>query len=173
MLRGVNLGNRRMKMDALRAMCEELGLENPRTYVQSGNVVFETKERNFAKLTKRIEEAIQVTFGFHSDAVLRTAPEMKDAIARNPFAGRKDVVPGKLLVVFLSGDPGAELKKVIAGIKDVPEEVVLSGREIFIYFPNGQARPKLKFAVIDRALKVSWTGRNLNTVIKLAEIASD
>src|SRR5262249_10370025 len=173
MLRGVNLGNRRMKMDALRAMCEELGFENPRTYVQSGNVVFETKEGNVAKLTKRIEDAIQKKFSFHSDTVLRTAKQMKEAIARNPFAGRKDVVPGKLLVVFLSGDPGAELKKVIAGIRDVPEEVVLNGHEIFIYFPNGQARPKLKFAVIDRALKVSWTGRNLNTVMALAKMASD
>jgi len=162
-----------MKMDALRAMCEELGFANPRTYVQSGNVVFETKERNLPKLTKRIEDAIESTFGFQSDTVLRTAAEMRDTIARNPFAGRKDVVPGKLLVVFLSGDPGAELKKAIDGIKDVPEEVVLSGREIFIYFPNGQARPTLKFAVIDRALKVSWTGRNWNTVTKLAEMASD
>ena len=172
MLRGVNLGKRRMKMDALRAMCEELGLANPRTYVQSGNVVFETKERNVAKLTKRIEEAIQATFRFHSDTVLRTTEEMRDAIARNPFAGRKGIEPGKLLVVFLSGDPGAEVKKVIESIKDVPEEAVLSGREIFIYFPNGQARPKLKFAVIDRALKVNWTGRNLNTATSLLDIAT-
>src|SRR6516164_375916 len=130
MLRGVNLGTRRMKMDALRAMCESLGLECPQTYVQSGNVVFRTKERNLAKLTKRIEDAIEGTFGFRSDTVLRTADEMRDAIARNPFAGRSGIEPGKLLVVFLAGDINAEARKVIGAIQDVPEEAVLSGRQI-------------------------------------------
>src|SRR5215471_15841858 len=158
MLRGVNLGKRRMKMEALRAMCESLGLDDPKTYVQSGNVVFRTKERNLAKLTKRIEEAIEKTFGFQSDTVLRTAAEMRDAIARNPFDGRKGIEPSKLLVMFLAGEANADVRKKIAEIKDVPEEAVLSGREIYIYFPNGMARPKLNLAPIDRALKVSWTG---------------
>ena len=170
MLRGVNLGKRRMKMEALRAMCEELGLEDPRTYVQSGNVVFRTKERNLEKLAKRIEEAIEKTFGFQSDTVLRTAAEMRDAIARNPFARRKEVVPGKLQVVFLAGEANDDVRKKIADIKDIPEEAVLSGREIFIYYPNGMARPKLNFAPIDRALKIGWTGRNWNTVTALLEM---
>jgi uncharacterized protein (DUF1697 family) len=171
MFRGVNLGKRRMKMDALRAMCESLGLEGAQTYVQSGNVVFRTKERNLAKLTKRIEEAIESTFGFQSDTVLRTPAEMRDAIGRNPFAGRSGIVPGKLQVVFLTAEPSAEARKKIAEIKADPEEAVLSGREIFIYYPNGMARPKLNFSQIDRQLKGSWTGRNWNTVTTLLEMA--
>jgi uncharacterized protein (DUF1697 family) len=171
MLRGVNLGKRRMKMEALRDMCESLGFECPQTYVQSGNVVFRTKERNLAKLARRIEEAVESTFGFQSDTVLRTPAELRDAIARNPFAGRSGIVPGKLQVVFLAGEASAEARKVIGGIKDVPEEAVLSGREIFIYYPNGMARPKLNFSQVDRVLKVGWTGRNWNTVTKLLEMA--
>src|SRR2546427_789062 len=105
MLRGVNLGSRRIKMDALRDLYESLGLKDPQTYVASGNVVFQTKERDLARLTARIEAAIEKTFGFSSDVLLRTAPEMKDVIARNPFAKRRDINPGKLLAVFLAADP--------------------------------------------------------------------
>ena len=160
-----------MKMDALRAMCESLSLDCPQTYVQSGNVVFRTKERNLTRLTKRIEEAIESTFGFQSDTVLRTPTEMRDAIARNPFAGRSGIEPGKLLVVFLAAEPTAEARKKISEIKDVPEEVVMSSREIYIYFPNGMARPMLNISQFDRVLKVGWTGRNWNTVTKLLEMA--
>jgi uncharacterized protein (DUF1697 family) len=171
MLRGVNLGKRRMKMEVLRAMCESLGLEDPRTYVQSGNVVFRCRERNLAKLTKRIEEAIESTFGFQSDTLLRTAEEMRDAIARNPFEGRKGIEPGKLAVWFLDIEPGDDARKKIAEIKNVPEELYLDGRELYLYFPNGMARPKLNLGQLDRVLKVRWTGRNWNTVTALLKMA--
>jgi uncharacterized protein (DUF1697 family) len=171
MFRGVNLGKRRMKMDALRAMCESMGLACPQTYVQSGNVVFQSKERNLAKLARRIEDAIESTFGFQSDTLLRTPAEMRQAISRNPFDGRKDIHPGKLAVWFLDEEPGAETRKKLDAMKDVPEELHLVGRELYIYFPNGMARPKLNVAQLDRALKVKWTGRNWNTVTKLLEMA--
>ena len=171
MLRGVNLGKRRIKMDALRAVYESLGLENPQTYVQSGNVVFRTKERNLDRIAKRIEDAIERTFGFQSDTILRTAAELRDVIARNPFANRRGIEPGKLLVIFLAADPGAEARKKILEIKADPEEMFLDGRELYIYYPNGQARPNLNMAQVYRALKTQWTGRNWNTVTKLLEMA--
>src|SRR5579875_3037792 len=90
MLRGVNLGpHRRIKMDALRALYESLGLRDAQTYVQSGNVVFKTRERNMASLAKRIEDEIERVFGFRSDVVVRTSGELRAAIAKNPFAGRR------------------------------------------------------------------------------------
>ena len=171
MLRGVNLGKRRIKMDALRDVYESLGLENPQTYVQSGNVVFRTKERNLDRVRLRIEDAIERTFGFQSDTVLRTTAELRGAIARNPFANRRGIEPGKLLVIFLAADPGAEARKKILEIKADPEEMFLVGRELYIYYPNGQARPKLNMAQVYRALKTEWTGRNWNTVTKLLEMA--
>jgi uncharacterized protein (DUF1697 family) len=132
--------------------------------------VFRTKERNLVRLAKNLEEAIQKAFGFHSDTIVRTAAEMRDAIGRNPFAGRRDIEPGKFLVVFLAADPGAEALKKIGEIKADPEELVLSGNEIYIYFPNGMARPKLNISQFDRVLKVGWTGRNWNTTTKLLEM---
>ena len=171
MLRGVNLGSRRIKMDALRDLYESLGLKDPQTYVASGNVVFQTKERDLARLTARIEAAIEKTFGFSSDVLLRTAPEMKDVIARNPFAKRRDINPGKLLAVFLAADPGDDARRTVRAIQAAPDELFIDGRELYIYFPNGQARPTLKFAQVDKAIKTAWTGRNWNSVTKLLEMA--
>src|SRR5580704_18649385 len=97
MLRGVNVGgHNKIKMDELRCLCESLGLRNPQTYVQSGNVVFTTGERNLARLAARIETAIEQKLGFRPSVVLRTTAELRDVIARNPFAGRRDIEPGRL-----------------------------------------------------------------------------
>jgi uncharacterized protein (DUF1697 family) len=171
MLRGVNLGSRRIKMDALRALYESLKLRDPQTYVQSGNVVFRTEERDLAQLAKRIENAIERSFGFRSDVILRTTSELRDIIARNPFAKRQGIEPSKLLVTFLASVPGQEARDKVLAIKTDPDELRIDGRELYTYFPNGMARPKLSWAVIEKALKTSGTGRNWNSVTKLLEIA--
>ena len=172
MLRGVNVtGHNMIKMEALRALCESLGLRDAQTYVQSGNVVFRTKERNLAALAKRIEDAIERGFGFRPDVILRTTSEIKDAIARNPFAGRRGIHPGKLLVTFLASAPSAEGRERVLKIKADPEELFIDGREVYIYFPNGMARPKLSWSAIGKMLGTSGTGRNWNSVTKLLEMA--
>jgi uncharacterized protein (DUF1697 family) len=172
LLRGVNLGpHRRMKMDALRKVYESVGLRDPQTFLQSGNVVFKTDERDLAQLAKRIEKAIEKSFGFRSDVIVRTSDEMKDVIRRNPFAKRKGIEPSKFLVWFLAADPGEESRDKVRSIKAEPEELVASGRELYIYFVNGLARPKLSFAAIDKALNTPGTGRNWNSVTKLLELA--
>jgi uncharacterized protein (DUF1697 family) len=158
-------------MEALRAFYESLGLLDVRTYVQSGNVVFRTKERNLAALAKSIEDGIQRDFGFRPGVVLRTPPELRDAIAKNPFAARQGIDPRKLLVTFLSAAPDAESRGNALAIKTFPEELRIDGREVYIYFPNGMARPKMSWPRIEKALKTFGTGRNWNTVAKLLEIA--
>jgi uncharacterized protein (DUF1697 family) len=171
MLRGINLGNRRVKMDDLRAVYESLGFANVRTYVQSGNVVFEAKERDLPRLATQIEKAQERTFGFQADTILRTADDLRGVISRNPFAKRKDIVPGKLLVAFLEAVPDAAARKKFLEIKADPEEMFLDGRELYIYFPNGQARPKLNVPQVYKTLNTRWTGRNWNTVEALLEMA--
>ncbi len=172
MLRGVNLGpHRRLKMEELRALYESLKLREPQTYVQSGNVIFKTDEQDLIKLVKRIEGGIEKKFGFQSDVVVRTVAELRGVIARNPFAKRRGIEPSRLLVTFLAGDPGAEARERVLQIKSDPEELRIDGRELYTYFPNGMARPKVSWATIERALKVSGTGRNWNSVTKMLEMA--
>jgi uncharacterized protein (DUF1697 family) len=172
LLRGVNLGpHRRIKMAELRKVYEAAGLRDVQTHLQSGNVVFRTDERDLAKVSRRIEKAFEKNFGFVSAVIVRTSAELKDVIRRNPFAERKAIDPSRLLVWFLATDPGDEARDKVRVIKADPEELYASGRELFIYFPNGLARPKLSSTALDKALNTSGTGRNWNSVTNLLALA--
>ena len=174
MLRGVNVGgHNQIKMDALRALYDSLGLREARTYVQSGNVIFKTEERNVARLATRIEDAIEREFGFRPDVVLRTPSELRDAIARNPFAARRGIEPSKLLVTFLAQPPAAAAREEVLKIKAAPEELRIVDREVYMYYPNGLGRPKLPWTTVAKMLGTSGTGRNWNSVRKILEIANE
>ena len=171
MLRGVNVGGHNLvKMDALRKLYASLGLRGPQTYVQSGNVVFQTDERNLPQLAKKIEDSIERKFGFRPQVVLRTSSEMKSAIAKNPFIERGDVDPTRLLINFLPEVPNPAVRDAILKLKFGAEEVQLAGRDIYLYSPEGFGKSKL-WPAVSRALKNSGTGRNLNTARKLVEMA--
>jgi len=172
MLRGVNVGgHNKIKMEALRALYESLKLRDAQTYLQSGNVIFWTDERDLAGLAKRIEDGIERKFGFRPDVILRTAAEMKEVVARNPFAKRRGIEPGKLLASFLASDPGEEARENVRQMKCDPEELRIEGRELYIYFPNGMGRSKLSLAKLEKTLKTAGTGRNWNSVTKMLEMA--
>jgi uncharacterized protein (DUF1697 family) len=172
LLRGVNVGgHNKIKMDALRALCEALKLRDACTYVQSGNVVFRSDAKDLVRLGKRLEDAIEQSFGFRPAVILRTAPELRDVIARNPFAKRRGIDPKKLLVTFLATEPSQEARDKALQIKAGLDELHIEGREFYAYFPNGLGRPTLSPAAVERALKTPGTGRNWNSVTKLLEIA--
>jgi uncharacterized protein (DUF1697 family) len=172
MLRAVNLaGYNKIKMEALRSLCESLKLECVQTYVQSGNVVFLSKEKNLDGLSKRIGGAIHAKMGFQPDVMLRTTSEMRRVIAKNPFAGRQGIEPAKLLVAFLADDPGKAARDGLSKLDMRGEELHARGSELYIYFPNGMGRSKLPWPAINKALGTPSTGRNWNTVIKLREMA--
>lgn len=172
MLRGVNVGgHRKIKMDALRELYESLQMRDPQTYVQSGNVVFQTGDRDLVLLARRIEQAIERKSGFRTSVILRTVSEMRGVIARNPFASRPGVEPNKFLVTFLASRPSAEVRSKLLAIPAAPEELRIDGRELYIYFPNGIARPKLSLPLVERTLAIPGTGRNWNTVTRLLEMA--
>ena len=167
LLRGINVGGHgQIKMDALRELCESLDVRGAQTYIQSGNVVFKTNERDLERLRKRLEEAIERKFGFRPAVILRTAAEVRTVIAKNPFRTRRDIEPGRLLVMFLAGDPGP-----VRQIEANPEEVRIGGREVYVHYPNGMGRSKLSFALIEKTLGTAGTGRNWNTVQKLLAMA--
>jgi len=174
MLRGVNLGgHNKIKMDALRALYESLKFEDPRTYVQSGNVIFRTKEKSSAALAKKIRDAIEKKFGFRPEVILRTTDELRRAIAASPFPGNRDLEPGKILVTFLAGDPGPESQAMLLSLKDYPEELHLHGRELYIYFPDGAGKSKLPWSKVEKLFKTTGTARNWNSVTKMLEMAEE
>jgi uncharacterized protein (DUF1697 family) len=172
LLRGVNVGgHNKIQMDQLRSLYQSLKFTGCETHIQSGNVVFATDERDLAALSTRIEKSIERKFGFRPSVILRTSAELRDVVARNPFAKRRDVDPRKFLVAFLACDPGAEAFAKLRAIKIAPEELHCHARELYIYFANGMARPKLSWSSIDRALEIPVTGRNWSTVTKLHAMA--
>lgn len=172
MLRGVNVGgHNKIKMDALRSLYLSLKLKNPQTLIQSGNVIFQTQDKDLTLLSKRIQDAIHRKFGFRPDVLLRTIAELRDVIANTPFPSSRNLDPSKILIVFLADKPGAQSCTDLVEIRCDPEELHIRGRELYIYFPNGMARPKLAWPLIEKTLRVSGTGRNWSSVTKLLELA--
>lgn len=174
MLRGVNVGgHNKIQMEALREIYMSMGLQDARSYIQSGNMIFRTRERDLNLLAKKIRAAIERSAGIRCEVILRSAEELRDAIARNPFGKRRGIEPRKLLISFLASDPGSEARAALAKLKTEPEELRLDGREMYIYFPNGMARPKMSWTAVERTLKTPFTGRNWNTVTKLCKMAEE
>jgi uncharacterized protein (DUF1697 family) len=172
MLRAVNVGGHgKIKMDALRAIYTSLKFETPQTYLQSGNVIFKTSERNLDAIAKRIQSAIEKKVQCKTDVMLRTIEDFRTIIKKNPFAKRADVEPGTLVVFFLAADPGNEARKAVLDQKFAPEEIHAIGRELYIYFPNGQGQSKLPLPRIYKLLQTPGTGRNWNSVTNILEMA--
>jgi uncharacterized protein (DUF1697 family) len=172
MLRAVNLGSHnKIKMETLRTLYAALKFEKPQTYVQSGNVIFKTSERNLDLVAKRIQSAIEKKFGCRTEIILRTSSELRAVVAKNPFAKRQGIEPGKLLVTFLLNDPGDAARETLRKQQFAPEELHVIDRELYIYFPNGAGRSKLPTARIHKILNTPGTARNWNSVTKILEIA--
>jgi uncharacterized protein (DUF1697 family) len=96
---------------------------------------------------------------------------LRNVVARNPFAKRKDIEPGKLLVNFLGDKPGPAARKEFLNIDPGAEEVKMADQEIYIYFRDGAGRSKFPWAKLDKILKIPCTARNWNTVLNLLEMA--
>ncbi|HEY5337224.1 MAG TPA: DUF1697 domain-containing protein [Rhizomicrobium sp.] len=170
-LRAVNVGGTgRVPMAELKALAEDIGLAEPATLLQSGNLVFEAGGKTPDALEKLLEREIAKTFKVETDIMVRTSRQLKAAIERNPFSKEAKNDPARLHVHFLKtpAKPAAvaALTKAIKG----PESVKGTGGEIVIYYPDGAGNSKLTNAVIERHLGARGTSRNWNTVTKLAEM---
>ncbi len=156
-------------MEALKGIYRSAGLEDPRTLLQSGNVVYRTDASDLGEIGRRVESAIEKSFGFRPAVIQRTAGEWRSAIAANPFG--RDVDGSKLLVTFLAAEPPDGAEERLHSSYSGPEQIRVIGREMFVYYPDGMGRSKLTPATVDKALRVTGTGRNWNTVKKLMDLA--
>jgi uncharacterized protein (DUF1697 family) len=172
LLRAVNVGGHAViKMAELRALYESLRFERVQTYVQSGNVVFQTDEADLDTLARRIRAAIKKEFAVEPEAILRSVDAMRSIVARNPFARRKGIEPGKLHVQFLPGKLSAQANTQLKALTLKSEELIPSGQEIYIYFPNGAGKSKLPWPKLEKICGMPGTGRNWNSVTKLLALA--
>ncbi|MCC6321195.1 MAG: DUF1697 domain-containing protein [Phycisphaerales bacterium] len=172
LIRGINVGGKNiLPMASLRVLCERIGFEDVRTHIQSGNVVFRVGTREVAAAAARLEQIIEADRGFRPRVVVRSIEEWARAIEANPFAARRGVEPGRMLIMFLDGKPTPAAARSLAGVKRVSEELELIGREVHLYFPDGVGKSKLSLAAVEKALGAAGTARNWNTIVKLREMA--
>ncbi|WP_105432868.1 DUF1697 domain-containing protein [Neorhizobium sp. T6_25] len=160
LLRAVNVAGTALQMTELKSICETLGFTDVKTYIQSGNVLFRSDEAE-AEVAEKLDDALGRKFGKKPGVMVRSTREMETIAENAPFP---DAKPNFLLVHFLPENaPNEALDKMVA---PDGEEAVVAGREIYVHYPVGSGKSKLKLP----ALKPG-TSRNLNTVRKLAEMA--
>lgn len=162
LLRGINLGRRQLKMDDLRRIAAGLGLDSPRTYIASGNLLFGSDQSELT-LKRKLESALADHMSAGVGVMIRTADELAETVKANPFAGEPS---NRVVAIFLDERPAKDL---LASAKNVEDErMALGAREIYVHYPSGQGRSKLKVPAA-----ASGTARNMNTIAKLAELARE
>src|SRR5229473_7596718 len=168
---GINVGgHHKIRMDELKDLHESLGLKDVFPYIQSGNVVFNSDDADVARLQRQIEDGFERKFGFHVEVFVRTSAELREIIEQNPFQSQPSKESKWVVVMFLTARPDAtaqeDLLKTYAG----PEELFFTGKEVYIYYPNGIGRSKLSNSLMEKKLKTVGTARNWNTILQLQKL---
>jgi uncharacterized protein (DUF1697 family) len=171
MLRGVNVGGNTLKMEWLRQACETLGLREVRTYVQSGNLVFKS-QLSASKLAQTLKAMVDAQTRLPVSVVVRTADDLQNVVAGNPFLKQKGVNPTKLHVTFLDKAPAKPALDRLDALAGKRDEYRLAGREIYLHCPINYGETKLSNAAIEKAVAVGATTRNWKTVTTLQAMAA-
>jgi uncharacterized protein (DUF1697 family) len=172
LLRAVNVGGRsQVAMSDLRQLLTDLGFEDVISLLQSGNLVFTTSVGTGATLEAMLEVETQKRLGLKTAFFVRTARELGAVIASNPFPAEAERDPSHLLGVFLKDAPKANAVEALRAAIKGPELVEARGKHAYIVYPAGIGRSRLTNTVIEAKLGTQGTGRNWNTVLKLAALA--
>ena len=172
-LRGINVSGQKMiKMDALKEMYEDLQFNNIQTYIQSGNVIFQNIQSKQTDLGQKISNELMRKFGFEILVIVLDTFELKEIIAKNPFAPDKTKDISHLHVTFLSSKPEL-IDNGLFNQKRAPgEEFAITENAIYLYCPKGYGQTKLTNAFFENKLKVGATTRNWKTTLELHRIAA-
>jgi uncharacterized protein (DUF1697 family) len=168
LLRAINVGGVKVSMADLKALFVDLGFEDVRTLLNSGNVVFRGKNKTGADLEKLLETEFAKRAGRPTEFFVRTAEEWNSILDRNPMTDEARRDPGHLLVVVLKHAPTNQEVDALRGAIVGPEVVEADGKQAYIYYPAGVGQSKLTAKLIEKQLGSPGTGRNWNTVLKLA-----
>jgi uncharacterized protein (DUF1697 family) len=173
LLRGINVGgNRKVAMPELRDLVASLGFDDARTLLNSGNVIFSGRASPAAALERILEEEAEKRLGLHTAFFLRTAEEWTAIIERNPFPAEAKSDPAHLVLQCLKSAPTAARVKAPQAASKGAEVIRADGQQLYIVYPEGIGRSKLTADLMERSLGTQGTGRNWNTVLKLAALAS-
>ena len=168
LLRGINIGSRnRISMPQLRSALEEAGFEDVQTYLQSGNIVLESR----AKPGPKVERVIAEHFGLKIPVIVRTRAELAAIVKRNPL-GRVAKDPKRHQVTFLSAKLKPEVVKRLEALPASGEKLAIQGREVYAWHPAGVARSRLWNELAGKRLGVTATSRNWTTVEALLDLSS-
>ena len=171
-LRGINVsGKNLIKMDALKKMYENLGFQNIKTYVQSGNVVFKATGSE-KEIAQTIIDGIKSEFGYDVPVIVLNLDDFKDIIENSPFAKDPSKDPAFLHVTFLADKPGNFDRKAIDEKVGKGEEIHFADNAVYLYCPNGYGVTKLSNTFLESKLKVTATTRNwksTNAIFNLAQ----
>ena len=172
-LRGINVsGQKKILMADLKMLYEKLKFKDVTTYIQSGNVIFRSNEKlSDVEFAKKIEGAIYEKYVFEVPVIIRSEDEMKKIIAANAFLKEKNIDFKKMHVTFLSNIPDNGNVESIEKMDFSPDKFIISGKEVYLYVPNGYGETKISNTFFEKKFKVKATTRNWNTVNKLLELA--
>jgi uncharacterized protein (DUF1697 family) len=160
-----------IKMEELKQAISSLNFNNVRTYIQSGNIVFETKSTDPAYLEKELRDKILERFGFHVPVVIRSKEELEAISENNPFLINRNEPVDKLHVTFFPEEPNPVQLNKIEKNSFLPDEFIVSGREVYLYCPDGYGRTKLTNLFFENKLKLTATTRNWKTIGTLMQMS--
>jgi uncharacterized protein (DUF1697 family) len=172
LLRGINVGgNKMVAMAALRGLCEKLGFEHPQTLLQSGNLVFRCTEPKGEALEERLEREIEKRLKVQCSVLVRTVKEWDAIIERNPFEDAARTDPSHLLVYCLKTKAVSGAEEALRAAITGPEQIKVDGRHAYVWYSTGVGTSKVTPGLVEKKLGTIATGRNWNTVQKLAVLA--
>ena len=173
-LRGINVsGHRIIKMEELRKIFEALKFKNVRTYIQTGNVVFETSTKDSDSLMRKIEKHLHKSLGYEVETMLRTIPEMETIIKNNPFKKIKLDKTVHLYLTFLSEEPVNEMKKSLIDSSDDVATFKMGNRELYTLYKRSNAKHPFSNNFVEKKLKAAATTRNWNVINKVLDFAKE
>lgn len=171
-LRGINVGGqKKIKMADLRQVLEANGLHNVQTYIQSGNIVFQSEETNHTKLEEAVNKIILSAFGFDVPVLILTVEKLMKILNTNPYADDPD--KKSLYFVLLKNHPNSDLVNEFSKVKFENEDFFITDHCVYLCCKAGYGKAKLSNNLIERKLKVEATARNLRTMRKMVELGQN
>jgi uncharacterized protein (DUF1697 family) len=168
LLRGINVGGKHiLPMKQLAEIFADAECGDVRTYIQSGNVIFQAPRTGAEGLSERVARAIQESFGFPVPVILRSSAQLAEVVRSNPFL-RAGEAEKTLYIYFLADRPAASAVKGLDSERFLPDAYKVIDQHIYLHLPNGMGRSKLTNAYFDSKLSTVSTARNWATVLKLS-----